>query len=80
LFDNPHLVTIFLARAVALSISLEAPVVTASFPKISSSATRPPNKAAIILLILCLLLLYLSSSGKNIVTPNVIPLGIILTL
>ena len=78
--DKPHLVTMLLASPVALSISFEAPVVTASSPKISSSATLPPKSAAIMPLILSLLLLYLSSSGKNIVTPKALPLGMILTL
>jgi len=34
------------AMLVAILMSLAAPVVTFSMPKISSSATRPPNRLA----------------------------------
>ena len=44
---NPALITIALALFVACSISLEAPVVTLSSPKIISSATLPPIAIAI---------------------------------
>ena len=40
--DNPHLVTMLRAIEVARWISLEAPVVTPSAPRVNSSAIRPP--------------------------------------
>ena len=66
--------------SVARSISLDAPVVTASFPKIISSATRPPNRLVICPMSFLLLMLYLSSSGRNIVTPSALPRGTMVTL
>ena len=45
--DRPHLVTMARAILVALSMSLEAPVVMPSAPRVSSSAMRPPNKEQI---------------------------------
>ena len=47
LSEKPHFVTIFLAKSVALSISLEAPVVIPSLPLIISSATLPPKRLVI---------------------------------
>ena len=45
--ERPHLVTMDRAILVARSMSLDAPVVTPSNPRVSSSAMRPPNKPQI---------------------------------
>ena len=78
--ERPHLVTIFVAMFVATSISLEAPVVMPFGPLIISSAILPPYKAHILDKRYSLLCIYVSSSGRNIVTPKALPLGIIVTL
>jgi hypothetical protein len=78
--DNPHLVTIAFAIFVARSISFEAPVVIPSGPSVISSAIRPPNNEHIWLTIILLLSEYRSSSGRNIVTPSALPLGMMDTL
>ena len=68
------------ATAVATSISFEAPVVMPSLPLIISSAILPPKRAEILPNKYWRDCMYLSSSGKNIVTPKALPRGIIVTL
>ena len=76
----PHSTTIALAFCVAWSISLDEPEVTFSFPKMISSATLPPNIIASLAFISVFVSEYLSLSGRFIVTPKALPLGIIVTL
>ena len=64
----PNLVTIALASSVALSISLDAPVVT--FLNIISSAPLPARRAVISSSISSFVIRYLSSSGICIVYPR----------
>ncbi len=45
--ERPHLVTMLRSSSVTPSMSFEAPVVTCSTPKMSSSATRPPKRLEI---------------------------------
>ena len=78
--EKPHFVTIFVAIPVATSISLDAPVVMPWSPLMIFSAILPPNNVAILPKRYSLLCIYVSSSGRNIVTPRALPLGIIVTL
>ena len=78
--DPVYKVTIFVAMFVATSISLDAPVVMPLSPLIIFSAILPPNNAHILLSKYSLLCIYVSSSGRNMVTPRALPLGIMVTL
>ena len=68
------------AILVARSMSFDAPVVTLSSPKISSSATRPPYSEHSWDSIATRFIEYLSPSGRYMVTPSARPRGMMVTL
>mmetsp|Transcript_29592 Transcript_29592/g.57913 ORF Transcript_29592/g.57913 Transcript_29592/m.57913 type:complete len:205 (+) Transcript_29592:235-849(+) len=71
----PQRSTMFMAMFVACSKSLLAPDVTLSFPKMSSSATRPPMHTSIFASIWRRLQLVSSFSGSCITMPSDMPRG-----
>ena len=69
-----------LAMLVAIWMSPDAPVVTFSAPKISSSAMRPPNAITSLASISRFEVESLSRSGSIMVRPKARPRGMIVTL
>ena len=70
LSDMPYCVTMARAMPVAFSMSLEAPVVFSSSPKMSSSAARPPQSTAILFLASVRVVRKCSSSSTCMVKPR----------
>mmetsp|Transcript_7159 Transcript_7159/g.17973 ORF Transcript_7159/g.17973 Transcript_7159/m.17973 type:complete len:256 (+) Transcript_7159:247-1014(+) len=77
---NPNFVTMLRATFVALAMSLEAPEVVSSFPKMSSSATRPPMATSMFAFISLNDCDVWSPSGNMVTIPSDWPRGMMVAL